>query len=73
MNRIPWPVGTDTILSNGDEMPALEQESDVIVCAVLRRVTPALTKYIRVQMTIHPCWQQRGSRSHFLLGSSLGL
>jgi len=57
MNGITRPIGAETILSNSDEMPALEQEGDVIVRAVLRRVTAALTKYIRIQMTIHPCWQ----------------
>ena len=66
MNGIPRSIRADTILSNGDEMSALEQEGDVIVSAVLRRIATALTKYIRVQMTIHPRRQQRGG-GHFLL------
>ena len=39
----------------------------MIVSAVFRRIASALTKYIRVQMTIEPCWQQRGYCGHFLL------
>ena len=54
VNGITRPIITDTILSNGDESATHKSESDVIVRTVLRRVASALTKYIRVQMTIEP-------------------
>ena len=48
MNRIPWSISADTILPNGDEAATHEQEGNMIMRAVLRRITSALTKYIRV-------------------------
>ena len=73
VDRVLIALAANPILANGENLPAADDHGHVGVGVVLGGVATFLAEDIRVQVLVHPCWEQRSRHGSRLLLWGVGM